>query len=78
MILPREIALKGGACAIAVATPKAPLTVILRGNRMPGARKTAGQLLQLARVRTRIGQAARRCRLATGLRRPPRPEACFL
>ena len=31
---------------------------------MPGARRTAGQLLQLARVRTRIGQEARRVRSA--------------
>jgi hypothetical protein len=42
--------------------------VIVRGNRMPGARRTAGQVLQLARVRTRIGQEERPCRLVPGLR----------
>src|SRR6266699_1550263 len=42
-VLPWKISVKGGACAIAVgdAPLGAPLTVSLRGDRMPGAGRTA-------------------------------------
>ena len=40
--MPGKVAVKGGACAIASATPKAPLTVTLHGDRMPRREEDGG------------------------------------
>jgi hypothetical protein len=78
-ILPREVAVKGGACAIAAgdAPLGAPLTVTSLGDRMPGVRGPPGELLQARSRGVRDGGDRQRAGAGlTALRQRPAPVRC--